>query len=203
MGRIYSSNENHTVPVRVATRWHQLSILFGLATCCLAMFTLGSMADMSFWLIAVGGTVGFVLPPVFAFRVWPTQDTVTILCDALLFSQRGRVPYSTIASYKTDDYLKLVRRAGPTWILTSTDIPRLRTEFISAIDAWQAEQGTHERVIRTRFYGTLGARVLGCCLVAVSACLTIFSWSIGLKYGAMAALGLGLSAAAVLLPKRT
>jgi hypothetical protein len=202
MNQIASSNEVLEIPVRVTTRWHQLSIFLGMVTGVLVMVLIGLVPDVSLWLILPGGIAGFVLPPFLAFRVWPVRDTVTILSDALLFAQRGRIPYASLASYSTDDYLKLVRHEGPTWMLTSIETPRLRAEFVAAIDAWQAGQGTHDRIIRRRFYGSTAARILGVCLVVVSIGIAIFSWVIGLNFGAMGAVGLGVSAAAVLLPKR-
>jgi hypothetical protein len=145
MNRNYSLNEAHAIPVTVGMRRHRLSVLLGLLICCLAMFLLLGVLDMPLWLSLAGAVIGLVLPPIIAYRLWPVRDTVTIGNDALLFSRRGRVPYATIASYSADDYLKLVRDAEPTWMLTSSQTPRLRAEFIAAFDAWQAAKGTRDR----------------------------------------------------------
>ena len=163
-------NSNEGIPVSVYTRWHQLSVplAFALAvgSFMLVVFNRGPIG-----LAAVLAVLGLLVPPLVAFRGFPTRNAVKVTADGLEFSRRSSIAFADLSSWGTDDYLKLVRPGLPTLLVSAADLPsreRLLREFEQALTVWQKRQpaGTHA-ARRTHFYGATGGRLVGLLITAL------------------------------------
>lgn len=155
---------NEEIQTSVYTRWHQLSVplAFALAvgSFMLVVFNRGPIG-----LAVVLAVLGLLVPPLVAFKGFPTRNAVKVTPEGLEFSRRSPVPFAQLSSWGTDDYLKLVRPGLPTLLISAVDQPRrerLLREFEQALAAWQKRQpaGT-QAARRTHFYGSTGGRLVG------------------------------------------
>jgi len=165
-------NSNERIPVSVYTRWHQLSVPLAFALAAgnfmLVVFNRGPIG-----LAAVLAVLGLFVPPLVAFRGFPTRNDVKVTAEGLEFSRRKPVAFKDLASWGTDDYLKLVRPGLPTLLVSAADLPRrerLLREFEQALTAWQKRQpaGT-QAARRTHFYGSTAGRLVGLAITALGA----------------------------------
>lgn len=157
-------NSNEGIQAAVYTRWHQLSVPLAFALAAgsfmLVVFNRGPMV-----LAIVLAALGLLVPPLVAFKGFPTRNAVKVTPDGLEFSRRGPIAFADLKSWGTDDYLKLIRPGLPTLLVSAVDLPsreRLLREFEQALNAWQQRQpaGT-EPARRTHFYGSTGGRLVG------------------------------------------
>ncbi len=157
-------NSNEGIQAAVYTRWHQLSVPLAFALAAgsfmLVVFNRGPMV-----LAIVLAVLGLLVPPLVAFKGFPTRNAVKVTPDGLEFSRRGPIAFADLKSWGTDDYLKLIRPGLPTLLVSAVDLPsreRLLREFEQALNAWQQRQpaGT-ESARRTHFYGSTGGRLVG------------------------------------------
>ncbi|MDH0738400.1 hypothetical protein D3C71_1148240 [compost metagenome] len=157
-------NSNEGIQAAVYTRWHQLSVPLAFALAAgsfmLVVFNRGPMV-----LAIVLAVLGLLVPPLVAFKGFPTRNAVKVTPDGLEFSRRGPIAFADLKSWGTDDYLKLIRPGLPTLLVSAVDLPsreRLLREFEQALNAWQQRQpaGT-EPARRTHFYGSTGGRLVG------------------------------------------
>lgn len=165
-------NSNEGIQVSVYTRWHQLSVpsAFALAagSFMLVVFNRGPMG------LAAGlALLGLLVPPLIAYKGFPTRNAVRVTADGLEFSRRSSVAFADLSSWGTDDYLKLVRAGLPTLLVSAVDLPsreRLLREFEQALAAWQKRQpaGT-QAARRTHFYGSTAGRLVGLLITALGA----------------------------------
>ncbi|MEB3097748.1 MULTISPECIES: hypothetical protein [Achromobacter] len=155
---------NEGIQASVYTRWHQLSVPLAFALAAggfmLVVFNRGPLG-----LAAVLAVLGLLLPPLVAFRGFPTRNVVKVTPEGLEFSRRAPVLYAQLSSWGTDDYLKLVRPGLPTLLVSAVDLPRrerLLREFEHALAAWQKRQPAGTLVARRKhFYGSTGGRLVG------------------------------------------
>jgi hypothetical protein len=157
-------NSNEGIQAAVYTRWHQLSVPLAFALAAgsfmLVVFNRGPIV-----LAIVLAVLGLLVPPLVAFKGFPTRNAVKVTPDGLEFSRRGPIAFADLKSWGTDDYLKLIRPGLPTLLVSAVDLPsreRLLREFEQALNAWQQRQpaGT-EPARRTHFYGSTGGRLVG------------------------------------------
>ncbi|MCS3509153.1 hypothetical protein [Achromobacter sp. JUb104] len=157
-------NSNEGIQAAVYTRWHQLSVPLAFALAAgsfmLVVFNRGPIV-----LAIVLAVLGLLVPPLVAFKGFPTRNAVKVTPDGLEFSRRGPIAFADLKSWGTDDYLKLIRPGLPTLLVSAVDLPsreRLLREFEQALNAWQQRQpaGT-ESARRTHFYGSTGGRLVG------------------------------------------
>ncbi|MNI05496.1 hypothetical protein D3C73_584500 [compost metagenome] len=157
-------NSNEGIQAAVYTRWHQLSVPLAFALAAgsfmLVVFNRGPIV-----LAIVLAVLGLLVPPLVAFRGFPTRNAVKVTPDGLEFSRRGPIAFADLKSWGTDDYLKLIRPGLPTLLVSAVDLPsreRLLRDFEQALNAWQKRQpaGT-EPARRTHFYGSTGGRLVG------------------------------------------
>lgn len=155
---------NEGIQASVYTRWHQLSVPLAFVLAAggfmLVVFNRGPLG-----LAAVLAVLGLLLPPLVAFRGFPTRNVVKVTPEGLEFSRRAPVLYAQLSSWGTDDYLKLVRPGLPTLLVSAVDLPRrerLLREFEHALAAWQKRQPAGTLVARRKpFYGSTGGRLVG------------------------------------------
>ena len=155
---------NEGIQASVYTRWHQLSVPLAFALAAggfmLVVFNRGPLG-----LAAVLAVLGLLLPPLVAFRGFPTRNVVKVTPEGLEFSRRAPVLYAQLSSWGTDDCLKLVRPGLPTLLVSAVDLPRrerLLREFEHALAAWQKRQPAGTLVARRKhFYGSTGGRLVG------------------------------------------
>ncbi|AVG41216.1 hypothetical protein [Achromobacter insolitus] len=155
---------NEGIQASVYTRWHQLSVPLAFALAAggfmLVVFNRGPIG-----LAVVLAVLGLLLPPLVAFRGFPTRNVVKVTPEGLEFSRRAPVLYAQLSSWGTDDYLKLVRPGLPTLLVSAVDLPRrerLLREFEHALAAWQKRQPAGTLVARRKpFYGSTGGRLVG------------------------------------------
>jgi len=165
-------NSNEGIPVSVYTRWHQLSVPLAFALAAGSfMFVVFNRGPIG--LAAVLAVLGLFVPPLVAFKGFPTRNDVKVTAEGLEFSRRKPIAFGELASWGTDDYLKLVRRGLPTVLVSAVDLPRrerLLREFEQALAAWQQRQpaGT-QAARRTHFYGSTGGRLVGLGITALGA----------------------------------
>ncbi|MNX42250.1 hypothetical protein D3C86_726680 [compost metagenome] len=157
-------NSNEGIQAAVYTRWHQLSVPLAFALAAgsfmLVVFNRGPIV-----LAIVLAVLGLLVPPLVAFKGFPTRNAVKVTPDGLEFSRRGPIAFADLKSWGTDDYLKLIRPGLPTLLVSAVDLPsreRLLRDFEQALNAWQQRQpaGT-EPARRTHFYGSTGGRLVG------------------------------------------
>lgn len=161
-------------PVKLLTRWHQAAALFSLVL--VSAFFVGGFVGLMLLdaslAIAIPGailvaTLG-TLPGFLTYRYLPSKRTATIHADAVHFSGLGEVPYASLISYNTDDYLKLRRTTGPTLLIMGQsnalmgEYPKFRDALLTTIQAWKARQPPGGHIPkRAYFYGSPLARLLG------------------------------------------
>ena len=165
-------NSNERIQVSVYTRWHQLSVPLAFALAAgsfmLVVFNRGPMG------LAAGlALLGLLVPPLIAYKGFPTRNAVRVTADGLEFSRRSSVAFADLSSWGTDDYLKLVRAGLPTLLVSAVDLPsreRLLREFEQGLAAWQKRQpaGT-QAARRTHFYGSTAGRLVGLGITALGA----------------------------------
>ena len=160
--------------VLVLTRWHQLSVLFivffaipSIVFGVIALFLFSSIYVSAF-MIVIGIAYIFLF-----IRLFPSKDEVVITKDKMIFKFRDNVNFADIVSYGTEDYLKLVRRNGPTLIIqhTGTNREEYRAfcrQLVRILGSWRPNDGSSLRPVRKHFFGSLWARMIGLVLVAVS-----------------------------------
>lgn len=158
------------IKVKAYTRWHQWSVPIGLLIASAAF--LGLLFGMQQPLWAIGAAiVGLIVPPLVAFQGFPTSNEARVDTEGLSFSRRGPVPFSEIASWSADDYLKLARPGKPTLLVGAIDGPnreRLLREFQAGLSAWQTRQpGAGQGARQTYFYGSWRARLVGALIIAL------------------------------------
>ena len=165
-----SSNEG--IQASVYTRWHQLAVplafVLAAGSFMLVVLNRGPVA-----LGAVLAVLGLVLPPLVAFKGFPTRNTVKVTPDGLEFSRRSPIAFVDLSSWGTDDYLKLIRPGLPTLLVSPVDLPsreRLLRDFEAALSAWQKRQPAGTAAARrTHFYGSTGGRLVGAVITALGA----------------------------------
>lgn len=112
---------NEGIQASVYTRWHQLSVplAFALAvgSFMLVVFNRGPIG-----LAAVLAVLGLLVPPLVAFKGFPTRNVVKVTPEGLEFSRRRPVAFAELSSWGTDDYLKLVRPGLPTLLVSAADL---------------------------------------------------------------------------------
>ncbi|MFF7396299.1 hypothetical protein ACFZAI_07585 [Achromobacter sp. NPDC008082] len=169
---VSSVNGNEGVQAAVYTRWHQLSVPLAFALAA-GSFMLVVLNRGPIGLAAVLAVLGLLVPPLVAFKGFPTRNSVKVTPDGLEFSRRSPIAFADLKSWGTDDYLKLIRPGLPTLLVSPVDLPsreRLLREFEQALAAWQKRQpaGT-DAARRTHFYGSTGGRLVGAVITALGA----------------------------------
>ncbi|WP_454696348.1 hypothetical protein [Achromobacter aegrifaciens] len=172
---------NGGIQVSVYTRWHQLSVPLAFALAAgsfmLVVFNRGPIG-----LAAVLAVLGLLVPPLVAFKGFPTRNTVKVTLDGLEFSRRSPVAFAQLSSWGTDDYLKLVRPGLPTLLVSAVDLPRrerLLREFEQALAAWQKRQPAGTQAARRKhFYGSTGGRLAGLLIAVLGAGSAIMALSL-------------------------
>lgn len=156
--------------VKAFTRWHQLSVPLGFLLSAAAFMALVFGLRQPLWAIAAA-LAGLIVPPLVAFRGFPTRDTLTVQADGLSFMRRGLIPFSQITHWSADDYLKLGRRGKPTILVSTLDAPgrqHLLKAFPAALAAWQSRQRPGQPLAQqTHFYGTWRAQSVGILIMAL------------------------------------
>ncbi|HEY9274655.1 hypothetical protein [Achromobacter sp.] len=172
---------NGGIQASVYTRWHQLSVPFAFALAAgsfmLVVFNRGPIG-----LAAVLAVLGLLVPPLVAFKGFPTPNTVRVTPEGLEFSRRSPVAFAQLSSWGTDDYLKLVRPGLPTLLVSAVDLPRrerLLREFEQALAAWQKRQPAGTQAARRKhFYGSTGGRLAGLLIAVLGAGSAIMALSL-------------------------
>jgi len=171
-------NSNEGIQAAVYTRWHQLSVPLAFALAAgsfmLVVFNRGPIV-----LAIVLAVLGLLVPPLVAFRGFPTRNAVKVTPDGLEFSRRGPIAFADLKSWGTDDYLKLIRPGLPTLLVSAVDLPsreRLLRDFEQALNAWQKRQpaGT-EPARRTHFYGSTGGRLVGALITGLGVAAAVMA----------------------------
>ncbi len=189
-------NSNEGIQASVYTRWHQLSVPLAFALAAgsfmLVVFNRGPLG-----LAATLAVLGLLVPPLVAFKGFPTRNAVRVTAEGLEFSRRSSIAFADLSSWGTDDYLKLVRPGRPTLLVSAVDLPsreRLLREFEQALAAWQRRQpaGT-EAARRTHFYGSTGGRLVGLCITALGGAAALMALNLREPSLSLAAVG-GLGA---------
>ena len=172
---------NEGIQASVYTRWHQLSVPLAFALAAgsfmLVVFNRGPMG-----LAAALAVLGLLVPPLVAFKGFPTRNTVKVTPEGLEFSHRSPIAFAQLSRWGTDDYLKLVRPGLPTLLVSAVDLPtreRLLREFEQALAAWQKRQpaGT-QAARRTHFHGSTGGRMVGFLIAVLGAGSAIMALSL-------------------------
>ena len=135
-------HSNEGIQAAVYTRWHQLSVPLAFALAAggfmLVVFNRGPIP------LAIGlAALGLLVPPLVAFKGFPTRNAVKVTPEGLEFSRRGPIAFADLKSWGTDDYLKLIRPGLPTLLVSPVDLPsreRLLRDFEQALQAWQKRQ---------------------------------------------------------------
>lgn len=189
-------NSNEGIQASVYTRWHQLSVPLAFALAAgsfmLVVFNRGPLG-----LAATLAVLGLLVPPLVAFKGFPTRNAVRVTAEGLEFSRRSSIAFADLSSWGTDDYLKLVRPGRPTLLVSAVDLPsreRLLREFEQALAAWQRRQpaGT-EAARRTHFYGSAGGCLVGLCITALGGAAALMALNLREPSLSLAAVG-GLGA---------
>ncbi|GGC02860.1 hypothetical protein GCM10007205_10040 [Oxalicibacterium flavum] len=171
---------DHAIQVRVYTRWHQLSTLLAFLLAP-TVFALAVFNRVDLLAAAGAAVLVLVLPPLMAFRGFPTRNSVTVTPEALHFSRRSPVPYGELSTWGTDDYLKLVRPGRATLLVSAVDLPsreRLLREFRAALEAWEKRQPAGSAPVqRTHFYGTWRSRGIGLFIMAMAGGAIVVAFS--------------------------
>ncbi|MFF7060500.1 hypothetical protein ACFY89_27800 [Achromobacter spanius] len=171
-------NSNEGIQAAVYTRWHQLSVPLAFALAAgsfmLVVFNRGPIV-----LAIVLAVLGLLVPPLVAFKGFPTRNAVKVTPDGLEFSRRGPIAFADLKSWGTDDYLKLIRPGLPTLLVSAVDLPsreRLLRDFEQALNAWQKRQpaGT-EPARRTHFYGSTGGRLVGALITGLGVAAAVMA----------------------------
>ncbi|MHC6225825.1 hypothetical protein ACYU03_13790 [Pseudomonas sp. X10] len=157
-------SSNDSIQASVYTRWHQLAVPLAFALAAGGfMFVVFNRGPLG--LAAVVALIGLLLPPIVAFKGFPTRNQVKVTPEGLAFSHRAPVAFAELTSWGTDDFLKLVRPGHPTLLVSPVDLPsreRLLREFQASLQAWQKRQPAGTLAARrTHFYGSMGARAIG------------------------------------------
>lgn len=165
-------HSNEGIQAAVYTRWHQLSVPLAFALAAggfmLVVFNRGPIP------LAIGlAALGLLVPPLVAFKGFPTRNAVRVTPDGLEFSRRGPIAFADLKSWGTDDYLKLIRPGLPTVLVSPVDLPsreRLLRDFEQALQAWQKRQPAGTAAARrTHFYGSTAGRLVGLLITALGA----------------------------------
>lgn len=165
-------HSNEGIQAAVYTRWHQLSVPLAFALAAggfmLVVFNRGPIP------LAIGlAVLGLLVPPLVAFKGFPTRNAVKVTPDGLEFSRRGPIAFADLKSWGTDDYLKLIRPGLPTVLVSPVDLPsreRLLRDFEQALQAWQKRQPAGTAAARrTHFYGSTAGRLVGLLITALGA----------------------------------
>ncbi|CAB3898384.1 hypothetical protein AXY46_13300 [Achromobacter xylosoxidans] len=160
------------IQAAVYTRWHQLSVPLAFVLAA-GSFMLVVLNRGPIGLGAALAVLGLLVPPLVAFKGFPTRNAVRVTPDGLEFSRRSPIAFADLSSWGTDDYLKLVRPGLPTLLVSPADLPsreRLLREFETALAAWQARQPAGTAAARrTHFYGSTGGRLVGGVITALGA----------------------------------
>ncbi|MCW3155246.1 hypothetical protein N8H69_22085 [Achromobacter spanius] len=171
-------NSNEGIQAAVYTRWHQLSVPLAFALAAgsfmLVVFNRGPIV-----LAIVLAVLGLLVPPLVAFKGFPTRNAVKVTPDGLEFSRRAPIAFADLKSWGTDDYLKLIRPGLPTLLVSAVDLPsreRLLRDFELALNAWQQRQpaGT-EPARRTHFYGSTGGRMVGALITGLGVAAAVMA----------------------------
>lgn len=171
-------NSNEGIQAAVYTRWHQLSVPLAFALAAgsfmLVVFNRGPIV-----LAIVLAVLGLLVPPLVAFKGFPTRNAVKVTPDGLEFSRRAPIAFADLKSWGTDDYLKLIRPGLPTLLVSAVDLPsreRLLRDFDQALNAWQQRQpaGT-EPARRTHFYGSTGGRMVGALITGLGVAAAVMA----------------------------
>lgn len=171
-------NSNEGIQAAVYTRWHQLSVPLAFALAAgsfmLVVFNRGPIV-----LAIVLAVLGLLVPPLVAFKGFPTRNAVKVTPDGLEFSRRAPIAFADLTSWGTDDYLKLIRPGLPTLLVSAVDLPsreRLLRDFEQALNAWQQRQpaGT-EPARRTHFYGSTGGRMVGALITGLGVAAAVMA----------------------------
>lgn len=165
-------NSNEGIQAAVYTRWHQLSVPLAFALAA-GGFMLVVLNRGPIGLAAVLAVLGLLMPPLVAFKGFPTRNAVKVTPDGLEFSRRGPIAFADLKSWGTDDYLKLIRPGLPTVLVSPVDLPsreRLLRDFEQALQAWQKRQPAGTAAARrTHFYGSTAGRLVGLLITALGA----------------------------------
>jgi len=173
--------DNEGIQASVYTRWHQLSVPLAFALAAgsfmLVVFNRGPIG-----LAAALAVLGLLVPPLVAFKGFPTRNTVKVTPEGLEFSRRAPIAFAQLSSWGTDDYLKLVRPGLPTLLVSAVDLPtreHLLREFEQALAAWQKRQPAGTQAARRRyFYGSTAGRLVGSLITVLGAGSAIMALSL-------------------------
>lgn len=174
-------NSNEGIQAAVYTRWHQLSVPLAFALAA-GSFMLVVLNRGPIGLAAVLAVLGLLVPPLVAFKGFPTRNAVKVTPDGLEFSRRGPIAFADLKSWGTDDYLKLIRPGLPTVLVSAVDLPsreRLLRDFEQALQAWQKRQPAGTAAARrTHFYGSTAGRLVGLLITALGAGSAVMALSL-------------------------
>ncbi|MGO1163865.1 hypothetical protein [Brucella pseudogrignonensis] len=170
-------NDDDAILASVYTRWHQLAVPLSLITsaACFLFVTLNRGPIM---LAGVLALVALVVPPLIAFKAFPTRNRIKVMPDGLQFSRRAPIAFVELSGWGTDDFLKLVRPGYPTLLVSPLDVPgreRLLREFKTALDDWQQRHPERRAAAKSHFYGTVRARLIGMLICILGAGISIMA----------------------------
>lgn len=170
-------NDNDAILASVYTRWHQLAVPFALITSA-GCFLLVTLNHGSFILAGVLALLALVVPPLTAFKAFPTRNQIKVMSDGLQFSHRTPIAFADLTGWGTDDFLKLVRPGYPTLLVSPLDLPnreRLLREFKTALENWQQRNPEQRAPIKTHFYGSISGRLIGVLILILGAGVSILA----------------------------
>jgi hypothetical protein len=176
-GKCNSMGDDKSIQASVYTRWHQLAAPFSIITSA-GCFLFVILSRGPIILAGVLALVALVVPPLIAFKAFSTHNRIKVMSDGLQFSRRAPIAFAEIAGWGTDDFLKLTRPGYPTLLVSPLDLPgrdRLLREFKTAFDDWQHRYPGQRAPIKTHFYGTVRARMIGVLICILGAGTSIMA----------------------------
>ena len=158
------------ITVLVYTRWHQLAVPLALMLSGCSFLLV--VANHGHLLVAImAALISLLIPPLIAFKCFPTRNLVNITPDGLEFSRRTPVSFAELSNWGTDNFLKLVRPGYLTLFISPVDVPnreRLLQEFEDAFKRWECKQPPESAPARRiHFYGSMRGRLVGALIVGL------------------------------------
>lgn len=124
-------------------------------------------------------------------RLLRLPDSVRLEEDKVVFRDRGTIHFRDIATFNTDDMLKIRPRGKSTLLLLSAKQqyrPFCRA-LVRQLKQWSADNPEVELPVQTYFYGSLLAQSIGLGTLALVAGVVIMSFVLGIGTGAAIAIG--------------
>lgn len=158
--------------VTITTHLHQTSLIISLIGPLIILATLGEHLTTAE--ILVSTTTALVLPIFFSMIVFPpVKEHGIVHEDHIKFSKYKTIYFSQILQFNLDDYIKIQRVKNITLLLQGNrkNIEHYKVfykDFEYAIKLWQQKQIKFKNPLpmRTYFYGSFKARLLGTALLS-------------------------------------